>query len=112
MPTDKDKSQDEYLFAVIDLALRVSQYMRSRNLVPEQLEYTLHSLLLDKKLGQKLKWPFGSTLGHIKNLYNNYAGLRRIFTDEDKELLQGITAIKAPRIEDKAAWQEIYNDML
>jgi hypothetical protein len=58
-----------------------------------------------------LRWSDGDILGHIKSLYDNYAGLRRIMTLEDRGLLLGVTPVKAPRIEDKAAWEEIYHDM-
>jgi hypothetical protein len=96
------------LFDVIELAVRVILYMRSRDLASERLESSLHSLLLDaKRKGTSLRWPFGFTLGHIRNLYDNYAGLRRFMTLEDRGLLLDVTPIRTPRIEDRDGWADM-----
>ena len=95
------------VFAAIDLAVRVSQYMRSRDLIPDMLEYQLRGFLDERKHSPDIPPNYMFLLGHVKSLCDNYSGLRRRLTHDDEMLLRDVTAIKAPRIEDTVAWDEI-----
>ena len=95
------------VFAAIDLAVRVSQYMRNCNLIPDMLEYQLRGFLDERKRSPDIPPDYMFLLGHVKSLCVNYDALRRHLTPEDEVLLRDVIAIEAPRIEDRVAWDRI-----